>query len=190
MKIFEPVFGVDWQKLPPVFHKRYANNSFSNDIVPIKGIMDIKMSWLFKLLSPFMKMMGLLIPFEGKFEAIVNFKSEMHSDAYMFNRIIQLSPDRTYVFNSKMFPQGGNIMLEHLAFGLRWKAAYHFDGSRVIISHLGYQLFGLPLPLHWLFGKGHAFEAAIDDNRFMMQMTITHALFGELYRYSGEFCHV
>jgi hypothetical protein len=185
MMIFEPVFGDKWQKLPPIFKKHYAVRQNSDDVVTVTGEMVITMSPLFKLLSPLLKFMGLLVPYEGRFKTTVHFRAA--GEAFVFDRLIHISPTKTYIFKSKMTPQGGNLMLERMNFGVQWLASYDYIDEKVVITHKGYKFFGIPMPIEWLFGRGNAYEIVVDDNNFAMKMTISHKVFGVLYDYSGEF---
>lgn len=36
-------------------------------------------------------------------------------------------------------------------------------------------------------GKGYAEEEVINENTYRVTMTLTHAVFGEMYRYEGGF---
>ena len=48
-QIFKSVFGTAWDKLPPVFQKRYINRPYSNDITSLEGEMDISFSKIISL---------------------------------------------------------------------------------------------------------------------------------------------
>jgi hypothetical protein len=47
--------------------------------------------------------------------------------------------------------------------------------------------FLIPIPGKWLMGNVYVEERPVDDNRFSMQMSLTHPWFGVLFRYSGHF---
>jgi hypothetical protein len=53
--IFQVVFRQQWAQIPPVMQKHYTNRPYSNDVVTVDGKMDIKFSWLVKLLSPLLR---------------------------------------------------------------------------------------------------------------------------------------
>ena len=78
-----------------------------------------------------------------------------------------------------------------MKFGLGWRAAFSWDGEKVVVAHKGYglQVFGhlVPLPLTWLMGAGSAVECPVDKRRFDMAVSISHPWWGEIYGYRGRF---
>jgi hypothetical protein len=189
MIIFEPIFGDIWQSMPAVFHKHYAIRQNSQDSVMVEGKMLIKMSKVFKILAPIMKLAGLLVPYEGAFETKVIFTAE--DDNFHFNRIFTLPNNKTYHFCSTLMPQGGNLVYEKMNFGFIWASRFIYAEDKVQIIHESYRfnLFGksIRLPLELMLGKGNAYEIAIDDDNFKMKMTIEHPIFGLIYGYEGQF---
>lgn len=63
--IFQSIFGKEWDSLPIVLKKHYANKAYSNDVVKLDGIMDITLSTLTRLLKPLFRLTGALVPYEG-----------------------------------------------------------------------------------------------------------------------------
>lgn len=194
--IFQFIFGEQWQNLPPVMHKHYANRAGTSDAVTVEGFMKIEVSTFAKLLTPLFRLSGALVPYSGEnIPVTVNFRSEKNSSAYCFNRIFNFPNKPPYHFRSKMLPIGGNVcgnqVVEFMPIGIGWNASYRWDGKKVLIEHCGYKMkiFGklLPFPLEWFLGKGRAWEEAISDDKFKMYMDIRHPLFGRIYAYSGEF---
>lgn len=190
--IFQPIFGEQWQNLPPVMHKHYANHSHSNDVVTVEGVMKIEVSLFAKILSPLFRLAGALVPYSGNnIPVTVHFRSEYYSSAFCFDRIFNFPNRKPCHFRSKMFPVGGNEVVEFMPIGIGWRAGYRWDGQKILIEHCGYKikLFGklISLPLELLLGKGFAWEEAVNDNSFRMYMEIRHLLFGKIYAYSGEF---
>ena len=45
----------------------------------------------------------------------------------------------------------------------------------------------IPIPLSLLIGRSSAFETAVSDQRFNMQVRLDHALFGKIFQYDGYF---
>ncbi|PIR38116.1 MAG: hypothetical protein COV35_07705 [Alphaproteobacteria bacterium CG11_big_fil_rev_8_21_14_0_20_39_49] len=189
---FRPIFGDSWSSLPPVMSKHYANRPYSNDIVTVKGKMDVKFNWFIKLMSPFLRLSGALVPYEGNdIPTIVRFKSEPHSNVFCFDREFRFVNKKPFHFNSRMIPQNGNEVIEFMRFGIGWKCKYSYDGKKVVLAHKGYvwKIFNIniPVPIGLLLGSGYAEEEALSDNSFKMKMVITHMLFGKMYEYKGTF---
>jgi len=190
--IFKSVFGGAWDTMPPVLHQHYANRPFSHDVVTVEGVMKVELSLYAKLLSPFLRLAGALVPYTGdNIPTTVHFRSEPDSDVFCFDRIFRFPGKKPYPFRSRMTPIAGNEVVEVMALGLGWRAAYRYDGKKVVLEHRGYvvRLLGhyIRVPIEWFLGSGYAEEEAIDSRRFRMYMDIRHRLFGRVYAYSGEF---
>jgi len=189
--IFKSIFGKDWEKLPPVMRKHYANLAYTAQVTRAEGIMEIRRSRLAKCLSPLLRLSGALVPHDGRdIPVTVNFISRAGSDVFELERHFRF-PHKTYIFHSRMKPVGGNELVEFMRFGLGWRCACRWTGEKVELRHRGYvlKIFSvlLPLPLGLLLGTGNAEETPIDDNSFAMHMDIRHPLLGEVYSYSGVF---
>lgn len=190
--IFAPIFGENWEKLPKIFQKHYANKSYSEDIYTTTGMMNI---YIAPFLRPFKWVLALtrtLVPINAhNVKTVVRFCSEPESGAFWFDRSFYSGEMPPLKFKSRMMPIGGNIVIEYTQSGLGWKAAYEFKNNRVLLHHKGYILrifgFDLNLPLDWLLGQSSAIEEAVDDNNFIMSMEIKHWLFGKLFGYDGSF---
>jgi hypothetical protein len=190
--IFKSIFGKDWDLLPLIMKKHYANHSYRNEMVTVEGVMKVESSILGKLMTPFFVLVGTLVPYEGaNVKATVDFISTADSDVFQFDRTFYFPGRKPYRFHSRMKPIGENELVEFMRFGLGWHMAYAWTGQKVVLTHKGYvlNLFGflLPLPLGLLMGKGYAEETPIDDNEFSMLMEIRHPLWGKVYGYSGTF---
>jgi hypothetical protein len=189
--IFKSIFGQDWDTLPPVMRKHYANRPYHDDRVTLEGSMKIESSVLGRLLTPFFRLAGTLVPYEGEnIPTTVHLISTATSGVFQFDRCFHFA-DKPYHFFSYMQPIGGNELVEFMRFGLGWRVAYHWNGDKVILTHRGYvlKLFGvlMPLPLGLIMGKGYAEETPINDDEFSMMMEIVHPLWGKIYGYSGIF---
>jgi predicted DCC family thiol-disulfide oxidoreductase YuxK len=190
--LFQPIFGADWGKLPPVMKRHYANHPYRNEVVTVEGQLKIKSSPVGRLLFPLFKIMKTLIPREDdNVRTTVRFITTEDSDMFQFDRTMRFSDGMSYRFHSRMKPVGGNELVEFMRFGLGWRMAYSWNGEKVILAHRGYvlNLFGLllPLPLGLLMGKGYAEEIPVNDNEFSMMTEIRHPLWGKVYGYSGTF---
>ena len=191
-QIFKSVFGSAWEKLPPVFQKRYINRPFSNDICSVEGVMDISFSKTMSCLMPLFRLMHVLVPYKGNNIPVkVDFRSEINSTAVCLERKFNFPGKKPYEFNSRMLVIKENDVIERMAFGLGWRTHYFYDGTKVVMQHKGFvwSVFGLniPVPLEIFVGKGHAEEEVIDDNAYRVSMTMSHPLFGIMYSYTGNF---
>jgi hypothetical protein len=189
---FKSVFKTTWEKLPPVFLKRYANRPYSNDFASVEGKMEVSFSKLMRCMMPILRFMHILVPYQGKDISVkVDFRSTADSDATFLDRKFYFPGKQPYEFNSCVQPIKDTEVIEFMSYGIGWKMHYFYDGEKVIMEHKGYvwKLFGynIPVPLGILIGKGHAEETVIDENSYRVTMSISHRLFGTLYSYAGDF---
>ncbi|NRA88958.1 MAG: DUF4166 domain-containing protein [Rhizobiales bacterium] len=190
--IFKSVFNEQWDNLPPIMLKHYANRPYSNDSYIATGKMDIEFSWLMQIAAPLLTLFGTLVPIKGRdIKTTVTFNSEIDSPAFRLDRIFNFDDKKPFVFESKLIQVEKNIMLEIMKSGICWKHQFSFEDNKVVLKHIGYYVLIfeklIPLPISWLFGKGYAEEWAISDNEFKMKMMIEHPIFGTIYTYSGQF---
>jgi len=190
--IFKSIFGSEWDALPVVIKKHYANRPYTNDVIIVKGELDVMCRPPLLWLAPVMKLLGQ-IPARNKNQVptTVCFQSSRDSKAFHFDRVFSFSQGSPYSFHSRMMQVEGHEVMEVMRFRLAWRMRYSWDGSKVVLSHLGYAvlLFGhfIPLPLTMLLGRGYAEEWALDDTSFEMFTHITHPWWGKIYEYKGRF---
>lgn len=189
---YQLLWGADNKALPKVFYARYANRTFSKDVVVVSGTISVSYSRLYAMISPLFRFMGSLVPYPAKnIPVTVKFHSEEHSTKVSFKRAFSYTPEKAVCFNSKLFPVKDNIVVEFMKFNVGWRARFILDGNRIRMIHAGYvfKLFNflIPLPLSLLIGHAYAEEEAISDNEFKMLLTIKHPLLGELFEYHGQF---
>lgn len=189
---FKSIFGEDWNSLPPVMKKHYANRPYSDEVTTVEGVLDVFCKPPLLWLSPLMKLLGQIPTFnEDNVPVTVRFESDLNSKAFHFNRSFNFLNRKPYVFHSRMLQIKDNEVVEIMRFGLGWKMQYSWDGEKVILAHKGYviQLFGhlIPLPLTMLMGAGNAAEYPVDDKTFDMEVSIAHPWWGEMYGYKGRF---
>lgn len=190
--IFKTIFGDDWESLPEVFKKHYANYPYSDDAYQVEGHLDVMCRGLYRLLSPvFWLLKGIPPKNDKQAKVTVTFKSDPHSKAFHYNRDFAFSDGKTYQFRSRMLQIEGNQVIELMPFRLGWRLQYFWENNKVILRHNCYVLyiFGkiVPLPLTWLLGAGYAEEKAINDHEFEMFTHITHPIWGKVYGYTGRF---
>lgn len=190
--IFKSIFGEDWDKLPPVMKKHYANHPYSKDVTVVKGTLDVYCKPPLLWLSPLMKLLGQIPTFnETNIPVTVHFESDPDSKSFHFNRSFNFPARKPYIFHSRMVQIKNNEVVEIMKFGLGWKMQFTWDGEKVILAHKGYalHLFGhlIPLPLTLLMGAGNAAEYPVDDNTFDTEVSITHPWWGDMYGYTGRF---
>ncbi len=192
LPVFAPIFGKDWDTLPAVMRKHYANRPYTDDLAVAKGTLTITASRLGRALFPLFRLLGMLVAREGKnVSTTVRFITTHDSNAFHFDRQMTFDDGQGYRFHSLMRPEGGNAVTEVMRCQLGWRMRYVWNGSKVLLLHRGYalNLFGwlVPLPLTFIIGRGYAEETPIDDDSFSMMTEIRHPLWGQIYSYRGTF---
>jgi len=190
--IFKSIFTDNWEKLPEVMRKHYANRSYSSDIVVVEGKMNIRFNKMIRFIAPVLSSLGVLVPYEGKeIPTTVRFLSNPENNSLVFERTFHFPRKKPFVFRSKMFPVGGNEMIEFTKSNVGWHCAFVYENGKVKLLHRGYvfRLFGwnIPMPFSFFLGESYAEEIPETKNRFSMLMQITHPLWGKIYEYSGTF---
>lgn len=187
--IFKPIFGDNWNQLPPVIKKHYAIRPYSNDSITVKGTLNVRISWFIDIAS---RLTGMLVPYSGDdIPVTVVLHSAPNSGSFFFDRIFDYPDHGSFKFRSRMQKVGNNELVEFMRFGIGWKLAYSWDGEKVILAHRGYvwrfmdRL--IPIPLSWIMGRGHAEEIPRNEQQFDMWTHARHFLFGETFAYSGSF---
>ncbi len=186
--IFQSVFGDQWEMLPPVMKNHYAVRPNTDDWVKVEGRLDITISPFVSLMA---RLTGMLLAHSGKDVPVtVVFKSDK-AGAFHFERTFHFATHGDVRFHSRMERMEGNELVEFIRFGVGWKLACFWDGSKIVLQHKGYvwRILGLmiPVPLAWIIGKGHAEEVPLSKDRFSMWTHAKHPLFGKTFGYAGEF---
>jgi len=190
--IFKSVFGDDWERLPAVMRKHYANRPYTNDITIVEGTLDVMCAGPIKALAGLFWLMRGIPPYNEKNVPVtVCFESNQNSKFFHFNRVFHFKTRKPYYFKSRMIQVQENEVIEVMPSRLGWRMNYVWEGERIKLKHKGYVLcvFGhfIPFPLTFLLGKGNAEEIAVDDDTFDMIVTIIHPWFGKIYEYKGRF---
>lgn len=188
--LFKTVFGQQWDSLPKIIKMRYANRSFSNDVVTIQGHLDVTFSKIMKLFIPIVRLLKILVPYEGKnIPVIVNLRSVNTLPGLYFDRIFYFPGKKPYRFCSYMQHQKDNQMIEFMRFGIGWCMKCSYKNGKVLLEHHGYvwKILGkiIPIPLGVIMGRTSAEEEPVSDNAFRLLVKIDHPLFGKILEYSG-----
>ena len=190
--IFKLVFGKDWDQLPPVFHKHYANRPGCDDHVVVEGYLNVSCAGPIRRLGWLFWLMGSIPPINEKNVPVtVHFTSEKNSARYRFERIFHFRNRPPYHFNSYMEQICDNKVIEITGGNMGWCTHFCWENNKIVMRHAGYVIrimgYYIPVPLHWLIGRGYAEEIAVDDNTFDMCMHLTHPIWGKIYQYNGRF---
>ncbi|WP_343237256.1 DUF4166 domain-containing protein [Xanthomonas sp.] len=187
------MLGEDWNRLGEVIRRHYFLRAFSDDSICVKGRMrEVWHSAIAKCLIPAARIFGALVPYRGTDVPIeVHYNARPDSGALHWDRVFHFAGRPPFHFLSHMEHVGGNGVIEFIRFGVGMRLKVTTEDGALVFRDEGYvwRMFGVdvPLPLGLLLGRAYIEERPVDDERFSMRMTLTHRLFGELFRYSGGF---
>ncbi|MBK8114675.1 MAG: DUF4166 domain-containing protein [Candidatus Accumulibacter sp.] len=112
-------------------------------------------------------------------------------DRQHWRRTITYPDGRVPTFNRFWVAAGGNQIIEFVNPVLGLQMAAHVEGGRLHCHGFRFvvKLRQLLLPIQeWLLlGRSSIVEEAMDETHFVMDFPLTYPLFGQVFRYSGEF---
>lgn len=192
MPLIQKIYGDQAKEIPKILQDRYSNRPYSKDTLLLKGEMTINLSKPFRVLSPLFRLAGALVPYPAeKIPVTVEFVSDEKSDSILMHRTFYYPDIPPYHFCSRVIYIKDNIVIELMRFGFASKLIYTFDKDTIVMSYGGYVLrlgkWLIPMPLGFLIGRFYAFEKAVSDDKFNMEVKMVHPLFGTIFQYDGYF---
>ncbi len=140
--IFKSIFGDQWDALPLVFKKHYANRPFTSDYVTVEGVLDVYCAGPIKWFAPLFRFLKGIPPCNEKNVPVtVKFRSCKDTRFFYFNRYFDFKKHKPYRFCSRMFQVEDNIVAEIMPFRVGWRIRYLFEDEAVLLKHYGYVLY-------------------------------------------------
>lgn len=191
--VFKHILGNQWDELGEVIRKHYFLRPFSNDHICVTGIMgEINHSFLAKLLIPFGRLFGALVPYKGrKIPIEVYYHTKNENGNIYWDRVFMFPGKRPYHFRSFMQHAKNNEVVEYVRFGVGMRLKVTAEQGALVFRNGGYiwrvANISIPIPLRLILGTAYVEERPIDSTKFSMKMELEHPLFGMLFQYRGEF---
>ena len=183
--LMQQALGAQWAQLPAALQAHYTERA-NSDI----GELDIAYPRAMQICLNLLRRVGALINRRGKGVATTVTK-QMQGQVQYWQRTLCYTDGQTIVFNSRWEYAGGNRLIEYVNAMLGLCMAVFVVDGRLHYQGLYYvvQLGSVRLRLpEWLvLGHTSIVETALDSERFSMDFRLHHPVFGELYRYAGEF---
>ena len=183
--LMQRALGADWDRLPPALQTHYQVGTTIDT-----GHLNVEYP---RFMQPFLSILsvfGALVNRRGGDVATVVNKRVV-GDRQYWRRTLTYPDGKVVYFNSFWVSAENGQVIEFVnpVLGLQMapfvKAGrLHYRGVR-FVAKLGSLL--LPIPEWLVLGHTTIVEEAIDETRFAMDFRLTHPLFGEVFRYSGEF---
>lgn len=183
--IMEQALGPDWARLPPALQLHYRFGTTTDT-----GHMDIVYPRFMQPFLSLLRVFGALVHRPGQHVPTVVEKTVVAERQY-WRRQITYPDGKVIRFNSFWVCAGPGQLIEFVNPILGLQMTPYVQGSRLhyrgvrFIAKLGPWL--LPIPEWLTLGHTTIVEEAIAANRFVMDFRLTHPLFGEVFRYAGEF---
>ena len=163
--LMQSALGADWEKLPPALHAHHRYGATRDS-----GHLNNRASAIHAALLSVLRVVG---------------------DRLHWRQTITYPDRRVLTFNSLWVAAGGNQLIEFVNPVLGLQMAAHVEGGRLrchgfrFVVKLGQIL--LPIREWLLLGRSSIVEEAVDETHFVMDFPLTYPLFGQVFRYSGEF---
>ena len=183
--LMQHALGADWEKLPPALQAHYRFGTTTDT-----GHMDIDYPWFMQPFLSVLRLFGALVNRSGQQVATVVEKCVVGERQY-WRRTITYPDGKVVHFNSFWVSAEPGQMIEFVNPVLGLQMAPYVTGNRLhyrgvrFVAKLGALL--LPIPEWLVLGHTTIVEEAIDATHFVMDFRLTHPLFGQVFRYSGEF---
>ena len=193
----EPVLKLalreDWDSLAPAIRAHYGIAPFTRQQIRVEGTMHkVSHSAYAKLLMPFARLAGALIPFQGREVPVhvVNY-SRPDRPGYFWERVFHFPGRKPFPFPSHMVCSGDHEITEFVRFGFGIRLKLSVKDGALIEADRGYVLslgpISVPLPINLIMGWASIEESPVTATEFDMKMALRHPVFGETFAYNGRF---
>jgi hypothetical protein len=181
----QTALGADWDKLPPALQAHYHVGRTLDC-----GWLDIEYPrWMQPFLSA-LRCLGALVDRPGQRVATVVDK-RVAGERQFWRRTLTYADGRQRHFNSIWTAAENGLLIEYVNPVLGLQMAPRVEDGRLCYSGVRFVAkFGrwrLPIPEWLVLGHAVIVEEAVDDRHFVMDFRMIHPLFGQLFRYGGEF---
>jgi len=190
--IFETVLGDDWNNLGEAIQQHYLLSPYSNDYICASGVMsEVTHSTIAKLIIPFGRIFGAIVPYRGKNVPVdVHHESSESNSNIHWRRVFKFERG-DFCFTTVMEPTKENEVIEFVRFGLGIRLQVSVENDALFFKDTGYVWRvlgrGFSFPGGWIMGNVFVVERPLDERWFSMSMKLTHPLLGDLFGYKGKF---
>ncbi len=185
LPLMQQVLNSQWEQLPASLQRHYQHG-YNTDI----GTLDIEYPGFMQPYLSVMRLFGALINQRGKVIPTTVCK-RMDGHTQYWERTIHFPDGRVVLFKSHWNYAGDNQLIEYINSFIGLKMAVHVKNNNLYYEGRHYVLklgrILLPIPEWLVLGHTTIEEIALDDDNFAMDFRLRHPLFGQVYRYAGEF---
>lgn len=186
--MFKTILSENWASLNPVLQQHFGLND--GEEIKLLGELEVKHGKFIKLLMPLLRLIGALVPVEGK-GFIVRVENKRIGNIFYWHREFK-KDNKSYIFNSKM-QRYENDMIEYVGFGIGMRMSIKVTDIGILFEDKGYVIkIGskiIPIPLHLLMGRAiiEEFTNNKNSNDLEIKLIMQHPWFGFCFSYIGYF---
>lgn len=183
--LMQQALGADWDKLPAALQAHYRHG-VNTDV----GHMDIDYPRYMQLYLSALRLVGALVDRPGK-RVPTTVEKRVIGERQYWRRTISFPDGKVIYFNSFWVAAGGNQLIEYVNPWLGLRMAVHVEDGSLHYRGVSFVLklgpLRLPIPEWLVLGHTRIVEVASGERHFAMDFRLTHPLFGQVFRYAGEF---
>lgn len=183
--IMKQALDSGWQQLPPALQAHYQD---ANNVD--EGFLNIEYPGWMQGILHMLYLLGALLNRRGR-QIPARVEKTMHGDRQYWQRTLTFDEGPPLYFSSRWIYAGENKLIEYvnpvlgLCMSVRVSEGQLYYEGEYFVLRLG--SLRLRLPEWLLLGHTTITEWALDEQHFAMDFRLNHPLFGQIYRYSGEF---
>lgn len=183
--LMQIALGEHFNQLPKALQAHYKTGPIIEE-----GVMDISYPrWMQPILS-ILYLFGALVNKSGR-QVVTRVQRSTDKNGEIWQRQMHYTDGKKMRFNSYWLAGNNNHIIEYINSVLGHEMAVwvehnklYYLGKRYIVK-LGPVL--IPIPQWLLLGVTHIVEEAIDERHYAMDFRLIHPLFGQVFRYAGQF---
>lgn len=183
--LMQEALGDAWAQLPPGLQAHYAEGTTIDH-----GHMDVEFPPFMRPFLWVLSKMGALVRYQGRQVPTTVVKTVV-GQRQVWRRTLRFPNGPVEQFNSFWVLHGDHQLIEYVNpwLGLQMAvevqdAVLLYHGVRFVVRIGGWLL---PIPEWLALGHTTIEERGTGENTFAMDFRLTHPLFGQVFRYSGEF---
>lgn len=187
--IMQIALGPQWRGLPQVLMEHYLENEKGENCA--QGVLTIDFPWFMKIPLSILRLLGALVNKSGK-NLPTTVKRVTTSGEQKWQRKISFPNGKQVVFNSVVYHHKNNEIIEYINPFLGMKMRVSVKNNCLRYESNGYliKLWKLKIPFPEFLALGHASiieKKSSEKDFFEMDFRLRHPLFGEVFRYMGQF---
>lgn len=192
--VIKKALGDNWNELAAIVKQHYDITPGDDHQMVIRGVMsEVFHSRVAKLFLLPGRLLGALVPHKGKNipTEVKNWTTKSNRQAMYWHRTLLFPNREPAVFCSRMEHSGGSEIIEYVKYGVGIRLHTYTSDNALCFRSLGYVwnlgAIKFHIPNWAILGDALIIEKPLPDNRFFIDFTMTHPIFGKTFSYSGTF---